>query len=89
LRNPGGQITVFDDSGERQRDTFTCYHCQRVIFVQPRQDPATLGAVCKGCMRLVCAICADARDRGDPCTPWLRQMEIQEERAISRKSLEI
>ena len=56
-------------------DSFTCYHCQKVVFVPPRCDPADLGGLCKICMKPICSMCV-----GKGCTPWEKQMDIMERR---------
>jgi hypothetical protein len=57
-------------------DTFTCFHCNRVIHVLPKMDPANLGGLCKICMKLICPWCL-----GKGCTPWEKKMEMAEARS--------
>lgn len=65
-----------------EADTFTCNHCQAIVHVAPRCDPADLGGLCKQCMKLVCPQChASGR-----CVPWEKQMEQAEARAAARRS---
>lgn len=59
-------------------DTFTCFHCNRVVFVKPKCDPADLGGLCKGCMKLICANCVG---KGN-CDPWEEQMKRAEARYL-------
>lgn len=77
MRSPGGYaVWSYDDGRIVEQDSFTCTHCQRVTFVAARQDPASLGGLCKQCMGLVCARCAaDGR-----CTPFEKVLEAQEAR---------
>jgi len=71
-RRPGGwAVTVDPDlpGGQREADTLTCGHCQRIIFVA--SDP---GGGCYQCQAPVCVACAEA----GICLPfeaWLDAME--------------
>ena len=81
MRKPGGYALIVDpdaDRGRKEIDSFTCFHCCRVVWVKPFQDPAACGALCKVCMKHICNRCADLRDAGGLCTPWERQMEEAE-----------
>ena len=76
LRPQGYAVVSYDDGRVVERDTFTCAHCQRVVFVKPRQDPATLGGWCGCCSTLICSTCeADGR-----CTPFEKRLEEIEEK---------
>lgn len=58
-------------------DTFTCFHCNHVKFVSPREDPSEIGGMCKICMKLICASCVDLI----VCTPYeerLNKLEAKE-----------
>lgn len=57
-----------------ERDTFTCSHCQRVVLVTPRCDPADLGGFCRMCMKHLCGPCADEGN----CTPFEKKLERYE-----------
>ena len=75
MRNPQGQATVFDGDGEiKVRDTFTCYHCNQVVHVPPRADPANIGGLCYGCFKLICPKCV-AEGRCDPIEKKLERWE--------------
>lgn len=65
-------------------DSFTCNHCNRVTFVQARQDPSDLGGFCRVCMRHICGPCADL----GACTPYEREMELAEARDRFLRSVE-
>jgi len=71
-----GYARITDPGGTREHDTFTCAHCQRIVHVRPRADPASCGGLCKLCMGLVCPRC-NARTR---CDPWEKKMERAEAR---------
>ena len=72
-----------------ERDTCTCGHCNRVIFVKPRSASTVYliqhrdgrwteeaGAFCRVCMRPVCLRCHDV----GTCTPMERMIEQMEAR---------
>lgn len=82
MRNPGGYAFTFDVGGVRQEaDTFTCFHCNTVVHVQPKCDPADLGGMCKICMRLICPSCVD---KG--CNPFEKKLEAWEARERALRS---
>ena len=59
---PLGYFVCFDPDGrDREADTFTCQHCNRVVKVKPFCSPSDIefGGQCKGCMGLVCLRCYD------------------------------
>lgn len=89
MRGPSGYATITDpDHPLVERDTVTCAHCQRIVFVKPATaatvylilDPQTRiwteqpGAFCRSCMRPVCLPC-EAAGR---CVPWERAFEAME-----------
>jgi len=75
LRRQGGEATWTRDDGRVvERATFTCRHCQRLVFVPPKADPASLGGFCGLCQSLICGPCADAGS----CTPFEERLEQQE-----------
>ena len=90
MRNPQGQATIVGDlqrgdvtvgtrfhrHTEGEIDTFTCEHCNRIVHVPVRADPANIGGMCKQYMGLVCPPCLEKRT----CTPWEKQMAIMESR---------
>ncbi len=82
MRNPGGYLYGVDPvDGVSECDTFTCLHCQQVVFVKPLCDPADMGGLCKVCMGNICPSCV-----GLGCTPWEKQMEIAEARDATLRS---
>jgi hypothetical protein len=71
-RDPKGFSLVTDGWGvETKEDTFACRHCQRIVFVRPRQDPNEF--FCRGCMAPICPACANA-----PCEHFERKLERSE-----------
>lgn len=59
-----------------EADTFTCGHCNRIVHVPPRTDPANIGGLCKQCMSLVCSKCV-ATGRCDPLEKKIERMEAK------------
>jgi hypothetical protein len=75
MRNPGGYAFSFDPGGIRQEaDSFTCFHCNRVIMVKPKCDPTELGGMCRLCMKMICPECVD---KGS-CDPFEKKLERSE-----------
>lgn len=73
MRKPKGYAFITEEGNvAKERDTFTCSHCQRVVFVRPLSSD---GAYCRGCMGLICPKC-----EGLGCTPWEKTMETMERR---------
>ena len=80
MRRAGGYaIWTSPDGPAKEADTLTCSHCQRLVFVQPKQD---LGGFCRVCMKHICGPCADL----GRCLTWEKQMEIAEARYRLRKA---
>lgn len=78
----GGYAFTFDVNGiTQERSTFTCCHCNRIVFVKPKCDPADLGGMCKRCMKLECPDCV-----GKGCLPFEKQLEQKEKRDIALRS---
>jgi hypothetical protein len=81
MRKPGGYSIVTDPALSRpqEADTFTCGHCQHVVFVKPLCDPADMGGRCTCCDKLICRHCV-----GKGCDP----MEAKLLRMEARRSYE-
>jgi len=89
MRNPGGVGTIIDPTLHpttpfQECDSFTCGHCQTVVWVPPRQDPAEIGGMCKMCMHLICPVCVGRM----VCVTWEQMMEMQESRSATFRSIE-
>lgn len=92
----GYAVTYNPDAKDVERDTTTCGHCQRAIFVKPNtlstiylifdrlawQWREESGAHCKICNRPVCLRCY-AMNR---CRVWEKQLEASEARDRLRRS---
>lgn len=83
MRNPGGYAFV-TEAGRvvKERDTFTCAHCNRCVFVQPGTPASDCGGFCRQCMKLLCGGCADK----GVCTPFEKELEKEEARFRFLKS---
>ena len=100
MRNPHGYAVIlspdrtvvkFDKfrceeihAGTFEVDTFTCVHCNRVMHVKPLANMDEFGSMCRNCMKMVCPTCADG-----PCVPFMKKLEMSEERDRIRRSYEI
>ncbi len=74
MRRPGGYAHWFNGQGrDLEQDTFTCKHCNGVVFVAPFEDPAKAGGWCMNCHALICVQVGE-------CRPFERQLEQQERR---------
>jgi hypothetical protein len=83
MRNPGGYAFSFDPIGVRQEaDTFTCNHCNRVVVVKPKCDPADLGGMCRLCMKMICPDCVNIGS----CDPMEKKLERIEASDRARRS---
>lgn len=84
MRNPGGYATLTEPVGQTvERDTFTCSHCNRVVFVKPGQDPSVMGGFCRVCMKHIC----NAKPCHEGCKPFLKQIEQLEKRYEFRRKV--
>jgi len=78
MRRPQGYASVVDPGAQgqvKECDTFTCAHCQRVVFVPPRTAPSDLGGWCSCCAAPICPRCA-----GGTCTPFMKKLDEYERR---------
>lgn len=57
MRRPGGLLITVSELGTKEVDTFTCKHCNKIVEVQPRCDPADMGGRCNVCDGLICPSC--------------------------------
>ena len=72
MRKPGGYLLATDrETGKvTESETFTCKHCNRVVFVNTRQHPEDAGGLCYSCSGLICKHCV-----GKGCEPLERKLE--------------
>ncbi len=72
---PGGYAFTFDAGGIRQEaDTFTCFHCNKVVVVKPKCDSYDLGGMCRICEKMICPDCVD-KGICDPLEEKLKRAE--------------
>ncbi len=87
MRNPGGVGVITDPNVAapyQECDTFTCGHCQYVVFVPVRQNPEDIGGLCKQCMVLICPKCVDRM----VCVTWEQMIAMQEAHGRTFRSIE-
>ena len=83
MRKPQGYLIGLGPEGViSESDSFTCAHCQRVVIVKPRCDPADMGGHCRICDKLICKRCVAYGQ----CVPWEKQMERMEARDAALRS---
>lgn len=76
-RAQGYGVEMRDGRVVHEQDSFTCGHCNSVVFVNAKTDPASLGGVCKLCMTMTCAHCT-AKAKCDPFEKKLERMESRD-----------
>ena len=96
MRNPGGYFISVDPDpakgmGQKattESDTFTCFHCQRIVMVPPLCAANDMpGAMCWGCGGLICNECDAERQRTNTCNHIEKQLEVWEDRDRFRREL--
>lgn len=55
-------------------DTFTCRHCNCVVFVKPLTDPSEMGGFCRLCMGHIC----NKPECNNGCEPFEKKLEAME-----------
>ena len=74
----GYAITVDPDKPHpEEQDTFTCCHCNSIVFVQPFQDASECGGFCTMCMMHTCNACA-AKGSCDPFEKKCERLEAKD-----------
>lgn len=83
MRNAQGYLSVFDPEGtHREEDSFTCFHCNKIVFVPARASPTSLGGLCYVCNELICPACVEK----GACDPLEEKLKRQEARAHALRS---
>ena len=85
MRNPGGYGVATDrETGKvlKEEDTYSCGHCNKVVFVKPKCDPADLGGLCYQCMKLICPHCHGV----GTCDPLEKKLEREAASYHARRS---
>jgi hypothetical protein len=77
MRRPQGYAIIMDPSMPQpiERDTFTCFHCNTIVLIEPPPAPP-VGGFCRLCMRDICTKCTDY----GACTPFEKKLEKMEAR---------
>ena len=70
FRAQGYAVSSDPEAGMIERDTFTCVHCQQIVFVQPGSGDVTM---CWQCEAPVCQRCVK-KDKG-ACKSFLRRLD--------------
>jgi hypothetical protein len=90
MRKPGGfTFLTYDDGRTVEGESFSCRHCNRVVFVRPRERPEDVGGLCKSCMGLTCAKCTDKMAAGALCVPLEERLKREEARYEALRSYRI
>jgi hypothetical protein len=95
MRRPGGYGHVLGCDGPSAQlkdaygreippecDSFTCGHCNTVVFVRPKEKPEDTGGMCYQCWGLVCPKCVEKAT----CRPFEKALEAIEARADALRS---
>lgn len=74
-KKPGGYALWFNGDGPNiERDSVTCCHCNKVVFIDPLRPIEEFTGWCMACMKFICFQCVE---RGE-CAPLERQLEQME-----------
>lgn len=82
LRAGGYLVGTGPEGVVEERDSFTCCHCCRVVWVRARERAADVGGFCRCCNKLICGPCADEGS----CTPLEKRLQAEERRADTLRS---
>jgi hypothetical protein len=81
MRKPGGYASISGpDKPIKECDTFTCCHCNTVVFVTRSVDE--MGGFCLLCMKNTCKAC----NAKGVCTPFEKKIEQAEQRDRLRRA---
>ena len=84
MRNAGGYsiIRQVDNDRVRECDTYSCGHCNRIVHVPVKCDPAEIGGMCFSCNTLICKEC----HMTDGCIPLEERLARAEARYHALRS---
>jgi hypothetical protein len=81
MRRPGGYAAISDPERPiKECDTFTCCHCNTVVFVTGPVDD--MGGFCTLCMKHTCKDC----NAKGTCSPFEKKIERMERRDRLRRA---
>jgi len=83
MRNPGGWTFIYQDGKVEEGETFTCYHCNCLVMIKPKERPEDIGGFCTICTKLVCSQCV-----GKGCDPFEEKRRRIEASYHARRSYE-
>ncbi len=86
LRKPGGYgELILDGVMERENDTYTCCHCNRIVRVNT--DASNVGEWCRMCGQLACQKkrCSPALNG---CGPFEKKLEVYEARTAFQNRMD-
>lgn len=81
-----GYAQLVGPEGNKEWDTLTCGHCQRIVQIRPFCPLEEVGGHCRPCNKFLCPDCETKRANGQPCIPWAKQMDVIEARERARAS---
>jgi hypothetical protein len=77
MRRAQGYATIIEPGKATiEKDSFTCVHCNSVVFVSPMRDASEVGGFCMLCMKHICSACAST----GACDPFEKKLERMEAR---------
>lgn len=75
MLRPGGYTFETDLDGHvSEGESYTCKHCNKVVFVKPFERPEDIGGRCTCCNGLMCLECT-GKQRCDPLEAKLERWE--------------
>lgn len=80
LRSGGWSVVTEPGKQDIEHDTFSCGHCNQVVFVSARTSPEDMGGRCTCCDKLICKKCV-----GKGCTPLEEQIRMMEDPLYKRR----
>jgi len=79
MRRPGGYLFgFFPDRKPDECDSFTCRHCQQVVFVRGKERPDDVGGFCRVCTSLICPRCVNHARVGITCDVIEKKLDRSE-----------
>ena len=84
-----GYATLVGPGQMKERDTFTCNHCNSIRMVTPNSNSPYhgVGDLCYGCDQPVCERCAQKLAQGFKCEVFEKVLDRMENRQRFRASL--
>jgi hypothetical protein len=61
--------------GLTEKSTFTCCHCNSIVFLKAKAPAEECGGFCRLCMKPICSKCCDKA-----CVPFEKRLEQMESR---------